>query len=448
MAEKIDTTHVLMDKTLVLYRRERSGIWQCRFKVDDVWQRATTKERDIEKAKDKAKHLMIAAEVRKAQNLPVVTRRFRDVAKLAVQRLKDELASGNGKVIYKDYIRVINDVCIPFLGNRNVATIDYEVLQEFDDWRTLMMGKAPTKSTLMTQNAALNRVFDEAVIRGFLVQANKPVLKAKGKKSERHAAFTTTELKALLGNFDAWVERGRDDESKELRALMRDYVHALVDTGARPGDELMNLKWKQVKPDMKLRMQEDGLDEEGEQQYAHDLRLSCEMIVTGKTGTRNILGMERTVRALQRIAQRNYSKVGTVLEPLKYVATPNNSDYVFRTKSKAKPTSFQKLFSSYLEEHNLLVDPATERKRVFYSLRHTYATLMLTNDAVPIHTLAKQMGTSVLMIERHYSHLKVVQAIDQLRGEETRKLLKAGGNIDSLYDAKPKQQRRIRKLKV
>ncbi len=430
----------------MLYKRERSGVWQCRYKVGEVWQRATTKERDFEKAKDRAKHLMITAEVRKAQNLPVVTRRFRDVAKLAVQRLKDEIASGNGKVIYTDYIRVINDVCIPFLGNRNVATIDYEVLQEFDDWRTLMMGKAPTKSTLMTQNAALNRVFDEAVIRGFLVQANKPVLKAKGKKSERHADFTTKELKALLGGFDAWVERGRDDESKELRALMRDYVHALVDTGARPGDELMNLKWKQVKVSVKPRVMEDGYDVHGDLLETHDLQLSCEMTVTGKTGARTMLGMERTVRAMQRIAQRNYKVVGTVLEPLKHVATANNNDFVFRTKAKTKPTSFQKLFASYLEEHNLLVDPATERKRVFYSLRHTYATQMLTNDGVPIHTLAKQMGTSVVMIERHYSHLKVVKAIDQLRGEETRKLLTAGGAIDSLYSAKPKQQRKTQKL--
>jgi hypothetical protein len=45
-----------------------------------------------------------------------------------------------------------------------------------------------------------------------------------------------------------------------------------------------------------------------------------------------------------------------------------------------------------------------------------------------IHTLAKQMGTSVLMIERHYSHLQVIQAIKQLRGANTRKLIEAEGH--------------------
>ena len=44
------------------------------------------------------------------------------------------------------------------------------------------------------------------------------------------------------------------------------------------------------------------------------------------------------------------------------------------------------------------------------------------------------MGTSVAMIEKHYSHLKVIQAIDQLRGNESRQLINAGGVIDEMYN--------------
>ncbi len=69
-------------------------------------------------------------------------------------------------------------------------------------------------------------------------------------------------------------------------------------------------------------------------------------------------------------------------------------------------------------------------------MRHTYATFAQTHDQVPIHTLAKQLGKSVLMIERHYSHLKVIQAINQLRGAETRQLIDAGGVIDGMYESK------------
>ena len=55
-----NTTHVLMSNEPVLYLREQSSIWQCRYKVDGVWQRATTKLRDLSKAK--ARELMMEAE--------------------------------------------------------------------------------------------------------------------------------------------------------------------------------------------------------------------------------------------------------------------------------------------------------------------------------------------------------------------------------------------------
>jgi len=42
---------------------------------------------------------------------------------------------------------------------------------------------------MLTHNAALNRVFDEAVIRNFLTEANRPKLEAKGKASDRRPAF-------------------------------------------------------------------------------------------------------------------------------------------------------------------------------------------------------------------------------------------------------------------
>ena len=75
------------------------------------------------------------------------------------------------------------------------------------------------------------------------------------------------------------------------------------------------------------------------------------------------------------------------------------------------PTSFSKLFDQYLSEHNLLIDPVTKKRRVLYSLRHTYATLALTYDRINPLTLAKQMGTSIAMIEQHYSHLDAVSAV-------------------------------------
>ena len=166
---------------------------------------------------------------------------------------------------------------------------------------------------------------------------------------------------------------------------------------------MFGMKWRQIR-------------------FADDLK-SVVMRVSGKTGAREILGMERTVNALKAIAYRNYC-VKTIDDLI--TLTKTSTEFIFRTSDKINPIgSFQRTFSIFLKENNLLVDPKTEQKRVFYSLRHTYATLALTNDNVPIHTLARQMGTSVLMIEKHYSHLSVIQAIDQLRGERTKSLLES-----------------------
>ena len=48
-----------------------------------------------------------------------------------------------------------------------------------------------------------------------------------------------------------------------------------------------------------------------------------------------------------------------------------------------------------------------------FSIRHTYATLELLHGT-DIHTLGKQMGTSLRMLEMHYSKLTATMAADKL----------------------------------
>ena len=104
MTEKKSTTHVLIPKQLLIAQRERSSVWQCRYCIDNRWQRTSTGERDIEKAKLKAHELLMEANVRKRMNVAPITRYFKDVAQHAIKRMKDELSGGGGKVSYKDYI--------------------------------------------------------------------------------------------------------------------------------------------------------------------------------------------------------------------------------------------------------------------------------------------------------------------------------------------------------
>ena len=459
------TTHVLIERELLLAQRPRSSVWQCRYCIDGMWQHTTTGERYLKLAKKRAHEILVEAKMRKKMQVAPITRRFRDVAKHTLKRMEKETASGNGKASYRDYTLAINNYLLPILGSYHVDNIDYQALQKLDDERRIRMKKEPTRSTLLTHNAALNMVFDEAVYRGYMVESSRPKLQIKGKKSERRVEFSVDEVRAIRANFDAWIERARAD-AKPIRQLLKDYVEVLLDTGARPGKELLQLRWVQVDLKMYPIIKKTGNvvkgneydSEEEEEVVINSNKTAILKIQNGKTGARTAIGRLPTVKALNRIAQRNYAMSASAL------IDEGSKDLIFRfkewlskeeiaAKKRARlitPTSFVKLFGTYLTEHNLHTDPITNKKRQFYSLRHTYATLALTNDRVPIHTLAKQMGTSVGMIEKHYSHLEPVKAVHQLRGEETRQLIDAVDDIDEKYafDAtKAKATRKSKSLK-
>ncbi len=85
---------------------------------------------------------------------------------------------------------------------------------------------------------------------------------------------------------------------------------------------------------------------------------------------------------------------------------------VFRLADGTQPYEFTHVFRRLLGElainkrHGALAPSLC-------SLRHTYATRELLGG-VDIHTLARQMGTSVVMLERHYSKLVATMAAERL----------------------------------
>jgi len=457
MTLRKDTTTSIMEGELLVVLRERSSVYQCHYKIDGKWQRTSTKQRDIKKAIEVAKDLYKEAHWKKKNQVAPITRYFRDVAKTVLKKLQDALDSGEGKAVYKDYITALNRYLIPILGKYYVDSIDYKAFAYFEEKRRKKMkGKDATKSTQLTHNAALNRVFDEAIYRGYMVEANRLVLKAKGKASERRVEFSVEEVKALRSNFDGWIEKGRVD-TRELRTLLKDYVEVLLDTGARAGKELLDLKWAhiEIKDDPQvihtgeISAPEEGDDTGSEIVQIRRNRTAYIKILTGKTSKKNgalvgrtAIGNLYTVQAFERIAQRNYGMT------LQEVLDKHPQDSVYRYKeyqSKRNnkintpvkllpPTDLVKLFRVYLEEHNLYIDPATGKGRPPYCLRHTYATIKLLHDNIPPSIIVKQMGTSLGMLEKHYDHINTIKAASQLRDDESRQLIEAGGVVDKKYE--------------
>jgi len=401
MSKRDKNTHEVIQRTLFVYKRARSAVWQCRYQINRKWFTETTREYSLEDAKRVAHMILMDAAIKERYNVAPISHLFKDVAKLTIKRMEDELRVKEGRVIYKDYIFVIKRYLVPVLGNKPINQISYNDIEELATKRIEKMGHEPTKSTLKTHNAALSKVLTEAVMRGYMTEAQKPVLLTVGRSTERRPEFSLAEIKILLKGFDGWISLATEEQI-EIRRLLKDYVEVLLDTGARPGRELLELRWANLK-------------------YAEDKTKLIINFNLSKTGKRTAVGRTMAIVALERIAHRNYS------HSLDSLILSQNADHIFRHKSKydklIRPINFEKQMAFYLEHLKMLKCPITGNKRTFYSIRHTYATFALTYDKINIHTLARQMGTSVVMIEKHYSHLDAEKAIEQLGGEKTRGLL-------------------------
>ena len=396
MRQLRDDTHLILDGEVRVYRRERSKRWQAAFVIDGHTIRISTGKRDLAEAKEYARDTFLEYKFRHKNDLPVVTKKFSDVAKLAIVDMRKQLDAGLGRKVFADYIVCIERYLIPFFGAQFVTSIDYQKIQDFYEWRRARMGREPKASTLNTHNSAMNRVFDEAVARGFIAHKSVPLMVNRGEKSERRPDFTREEYATLIRKIPSWINLGKAGKPTDMRHLMRDYVLIMANTGMRHGTEALNLMWKHV-----------TLFEEKDLQY-------LEMSVSGKTGRRDIICRSGTINYLKRIHERS--------DDIKYIPFEDLLKQridlpVFRLPDGTVSKNIHQTFRKFVTDTGLITCPRTNRNRTLYSLRHTYATFALLNDGMDIHALAIQMGTSIGMIERHYSHLTPRLKKDMLTGK-------------------------------
>ena len=390
-----DTVHILEGKA-TLFKRALTPHWHVRYKANGKWERTTTKCEALKDAKDKAEEIVSEARFRERNQLPIISKRFQAVAKLAIARMQDEQQANRGKATYKTYIQALNGHLIPFLGNHNIDRIDGALMNAFAVHRIKTMGRTPSASVINNHNSALNRVFDEAVQHSYMTKLQVPMLRNDGLKSDRRPDFTAQEYRALYKGMRGWVAKARKGNETVLRHVMRDYVLVIANTGFRAGTEGMNLKWSNVYFFM----------EEGAKYLA--------LWVDGKTDAHEMTARHAAVRYLDRLRKRNAAwSDGTFEEFL----DKKVDDYVFRVDGKDMTTTFGRMFKRLLTQLGLLRDGRTGKERTLYSLRHMYATYALTSSRLDIHQLARHMDTSVAMIEKHYSHILMRKFAHKIAGD-------------------------------
>lgn len=385
----------LRDGEVVVFLRTDSEQWQCRYRLKDIgWVRRTTRTRNLEVATEQACDWYDEARYRLRAGLAPEIKRIGDIARETVQEMHTEMAAGRGKRIYTDYCSVIERYIVPYFKNRYITTVTARDIAEFEAWRNERLGRTPAASTLLTFAAAWQRLQTTAINRGWISQ-HTPVPRltvSGGTKSQSRPAFTAEEIALLRQFMVTWVDGATRERAAEMRVLLRDYVELLILTGIRHGTEAMRIKWRHC---------DWYVDAQG-QRY---LRIW----VSGKTGERRLIAKHTAVDVLERRAAADKQCEGMTLDE---IFERQIDALIFRFTDDTQPYHFNAAFERLLTAADLLRDGAGQ-KRTLYSLRHTYATLEL-RAGTDIHTLAKQMGTSVVMLERFYSKLNATMAAARL----------------------------------
>ena len=381
-----------MDGKALLYMRPQSVQWQVRFKLaNNKWHSTTTNTTDIEQAKINAIVIIETVKIKTDAGLAITTRTFKQIALDEIANMSKALVNNIGRRCYRDYIFAINKYLIPFFGAYEVEKITTEMLADFDAWRITEMGKVPMASTKRNHASAYIRVVNLARERGCIAHNRAvPLLDSKGKRSQPRPAFTKEEIVELISYTETWVKSSYTERTRLMRTLCIAYIEFLVNTGVRHGTEALRLRWKHL------------------QWHWIGNKKYLRIWVSGKTGPRYLIAKHEVIKVFERLMRwhkLDYTNLNGLIEAKLDKA-------IFCLPDNTQISNMENIFRNLMVRSHLRKDTSGQN-RTLYSLRHTYATQALAKG-VDIHTLARQMGTSVGMIERHYSKMTATMAAERL----------------------------------
>jgi integrase len=385
---------------LYIYKQDNSKRWYARIKTGNKWYSRATKQKEKEQAIAMTYRLQIELDVMAKSNTLAVSKRFSDVAEQAINTIlvsidiekskrrndNEDKEEERRRDKYTTYIQILRKYHIPFFNRNYITSIDSDKLTEFNEWREQKLGRKPAKSTLMNHNAAMQLVFREAIQRKWMLPVQVPSLSTKGVGPQRRSHLSPEEYERV---FDAVIhleENSVREKTRQIRELLLDYMEFAVYTGIRPGTEMEGLTWNDIHIDTN----------------AHNIIFYI-TVRKGKTikhtGTREVVCRDEIFSSIQTLRERFPNRKPT--------------DKLFCLLDGNQTKALTKTFDRALIKANLKESP--HGLRTLYSLRHTYITWQLL-AGVSMEVLAKQCGTSIAMIEQHYSHVTPKMYSKELSG--------------------------------
>ncbi len=388
---------------LVVYTRadDRHGTWHCRFRLAGKLLRRSLRTKDLEDAKRAAETLFEELSYKARTKQPLKTTVFEQVARDYLRKAERLTLEGNLSEGRLGLVKgTLERYLLPYFGKRAINEISTADFADYDDWRldywTRGYGADRVKANAAMTPAAKTLVMEQSVLRQVLRHGvemgaieHLPFMKAKRARTNRRSAFGVAEYRALIRTARRRAAEAKHPRVKRDRRLLEIYVRLLTGTGLRVG-EARKLRWNDVE-----------LIATGNGRQRETLRLW----VDGKTGKRAVIGSIAAKRALK--ALLDFYGFADIDE------ARAKGDGLFENGRGEAIRTFEVGFARLLEAAGLEND-RYGRKRTLYCLRHTYATFRLQYGGTDVYLLARNMGTSVGMIEGHYGHISTTLAADKL----------------------------------
>ena len=244
-----------------------------------------------------------------------------------------------------------------------------------------------SNSTAKRDLTCLKGFLNWCIERGHI--ASLPRFPKLNSEQNRRPHFDSKDWAKLIRHLREYVKHDNSIVRRD-RIMLVNYVLLLGNTGIRVG-EARNLKWRDIS--------------EISQPKGSNDPPKIALHVKGKTGAREVVSRTPDVKQyLARILELRRKELDGKAPPL--------DSLVFCHKDGKPIHSFKKSFGALLKSAKVEVDTHGQR-RTIYSLRHTYATFRLM-EGVHQFVLARNMGTSVAMLESFYGHTSNIAAAKEL----------------------------------
>lgn len=279
--------------------------------------------------------------------------------------------------------------CKPFLAGKTIDELDTALLSGLIAYLSAKTVKGHlSANTIRRHYSDLKHFLHWSVEQGFLEKI--PAFPRIAGENSRRPHFDSSDWKKLTRHLREFV-KVKNRATLRDRKMLVNYVLILANTGIRVG-EARTLKWRDIR-------RVDG-----------GASPNIILTVKGKTGMREVVASKAEVkdyfRAIFNLRRNDLGK------------HPDADSLVFCHKDGTEVRTFKKSFAALTKGAKVEKDGFGQTRTV-YSLRHTYATFRL-HEGVNHYALAKNMGTSVAMLERYYGHTSNVTAADELTKRKQR----------------------------